>query len=81
MLCDIASIPRKTPSAWVMAEAPPPLSPSSSNTTGEHVDVDISRGKIGTSTSNGQALELDARSLARVCLKIVGGEMGMVIDR
>jgi hypothetical protein len=31
--------------------------------------------------SSGQALELDARSLARMCLKIVGGEMGLDVGR
>jgi len=77
VLCDIASIPRKTPSAWVMAEAPSPPLASSPSATGDHVNTYTLRGNIGTSTSSGQALELDARSLARMCLKIVGGEMGM----
>ena len=75
-LCNIASIPRKTPSAWIMAEAPSPSS-SSPSPGGEHDDADASRGKIGTSVSNGKALELDARSLARECLKTIGQELGM----
>jgi hypothetical protein len=79
VLCDIASIPRKTPSAWVMAEAPSLLLPSSPSATGDHVNT--VRGKIGTSMSSGQALELHARLLARMYLKIVGGEMGMDVGR
>jgi len=79
ILCDIASIPRKTPSGWVMANALSPLSPSSPRSAESHVDADTSRGQIGTSIPNGQALELDARSLARECLKIIGGEMGVGI--
>ena len=76
-LCDIASIPRKTPSAWVMADAPSPLSPSSPIPNREYAGADTSQGKIGTSVSNGKALELDARSLARECLRTVGQELGM----
>lgn len=81
VLCDIASIPRKTPSAWVMAEAPSPSLPSSPSATGDHDNTYTSRSKIGTSTPSGQASELDARSLARMCLKIVGEEMGMGVGR
>ena len=59
-----------------MAESPSPLSPSSLS-SGDHVDADRSRGKAGTSVPNGKALELDARSLARQCLRLMGQEMGM----
>lgn len=46
VICEIASIPRRTPSTWVMLQ-------------------------------NGEAEELDARVLARHCLKEVGKEMGV----
>lgn len=53
MFCDIASIPRKTPSAWVM--------------------FDIN----ANDTTPDGPVELDARSLARQALKLIGNEMGM----
>lgn len=78
ILCNIASIPRKTPTAWVMAEAPSPLSPSSSPRHSEDGHSPKRHlGQIGSSATNGKALELDARALARECLKLVGKEMGM----
>ncbi|EIN06524.1 hypothetical protein PUNSTDRAFT_90162 [Punctularia strigosozonata HHB-11173 SS5] len=49
VLCEIATVPRKPPSAWV-------------DTNG-----------------TGQARELDARSLARDCLKALGVEMGIQV--
>jgi hypothetical protein len=59
-----------------MAEAPSPLSHSSIS-SGDPVNVDASGSKIGASVTNGKALELDARSLARECLRLIGQEMGM----
>ncbi|KAF7333497.1 Protein MON2 [Mycena venus] len=55
VLCEIASIPRKTPSTWVLARA----------------------GDKGSSSEGEEAVELDARVLARECLKEVGREMGV----
>jgi len=55
VLCEIASIPRKTPSTWVLSRA---------------VDRD-------SSLEGDEAIELDARVLARECLKEVGKEMGV----
>ncbi|KAJ7102802.1 hypothetical protein C8R44DRAFT_682224 [Mycena epipterygia] len=54
VLCEIASIPRKTPSSWVLTRA---------------ADKSSSEGV--------EATELDARVLARECLKEVGREMGV----
>ncbi|KAF8198188.1 hypothetical protein K438DRAFT_1823993 [Mycena galopus ATCC 62051] len=55
VLCEIASIPRKTPSTWVLPRAAADKGPSSED----------------------EAIELDARVLARECLKEVGKEMGV----
>ncbi|KAJ7472175.1 hypothetical protein FB451DRAFT_1351838 [Mycena latifolia] len=55
VLCEIASIPRKTPSSWVLSRA---------------------AGKEA-SPEGEEAAELDARVLARECLKEVGREMGV----
>jgi hypothetical protein len=52
VLCEIASIPRKTPSSWVLSRAADAL-------------------------GSDEAMELDARVLARECLKEVGREMGV----
>lgn len=76
VLCDIASIPRKTPSAWIMA----PTS-ATSVTSGPDETKSARRSSIGNDEtgdwSSGKAIELDARVLARGCLKEVGKEMGV----
>ncbi|KAJ7187153.1 hypothetical protein C8R46DRAFT_1172029 [Mycena filopes] len=56
VLCEIASIPRKTPSSWVLART----------------------GGRTSSPDSGEVTELDARVLARECLKEVGREMGVL---
>ncbi|KAJ7449990.1 hypothetical protein B0H11DRAFT_323334 [Mycena galericulata] len=56
VLCEIASIPRKTPSSWVLSRAADKAS----------------------SPERDEVTELDARVLARDCLKEVGREMGML---
>ncbi|KAG5638067.1 hypothetical protein H0H81_002035 [Sphagnurus paluster] len=61
VLCEIASIPRKTPSAWVVA---PQTGPITNGFTDTHQRAE-------------SAIELDARTLARACLKEVGKEMGV----
>ncbi|KAG5719178.1 MON2 like protein [Termitomyces sp. T112] len=60
---EIASIPRKTPSAWVIPTKAPSL-------TNNH----MSSGPVAQGDIN--AVELDARTLARNCLKEVGKETG-----
>ncbi|RDB21958.1 Protein MON2 [Hypsizygus marmoreus] len=71
VLCEIASIPRKSPSAWVITnKAPPSAQP-------------VANGKTGSASSDhgegrgSDVVELDARTLARACLKKVGKEMGV----
>jgi len=69
ILCEIVSIPRKIPTAWVMAEKHAhPLSNSAApaNASGTNGEVDGEK-----------AVELDARSLVKECLKEVGKEMGV----
>ncbi|KAJ7123851.1 hypothetical protein C8R43DRAFT_1098976 [Mycena crocata] len=55
VLCEIASIPRKTPSSWVLSQGTDKASPPETD----------------------EATELDARVIARECLKEVGREMGV----
>ncbi|KAF8057511.1 hypothetical protein FPV67DRAFT_1527758 [Lyophyllum atratum] len=70
VLCEIASIPRKTPCAWVI--------PTQASSTEPAVVVN---GDTDTHTGFGgsDAVELDARTLARACLKEVGKEMGVCL--
>jgi hypothetical protein len=64
ILCEIASLPRKTPSAWILSEA-------STNVS----EGDAARTTLGENTARME--EHDARALARACLKLVGKEMGV----
>lgn len=79
ILCDIVSIPRKTPSAWLIAEAASPLFPSLPRTSTDHVDI-ASQGNIENLALDRVALELDARALARECLKLVGNEIDIGVS-
>ena len=65
VFCEIASLPRKTPSAWLS-------SPS------EHL-VNNGRSRIvqEEQEKTKDFVEFDARTLARECLKAIGQEMGL----
>ncbi|GLB42717.1 putative C-terminal region of Mon2 protein [Lyophyllum shimeji] len=71
VLCDIASIPRKTPTAWVV----PARTPSSAEPAVNGHAADASAAWPENVDAN--AVELDARTLARACLKEIGKEMGV----
>lgn len=64
ILCEIASIPRKTPTAWVLTS---PL--------GGARDQGL-QGRIGAPEADGKVVEVDARALAKACLGVLGKEMG-----
>ncbi|KAF9445437.1 hypothetical protein P691DRAFT_805683 [Macrolepiota fuliginosa MF-IS2] len=68
-LCEIASIPRRTPSAWTFTNGT-----HKSDTS--HAKRD-DRTKPGRYQSVENVVELDARALARDCLKVLGQEMGV----
>lgn len=65
VFCEIASLPRKTPSAWL--SSPP-----------EHSAAD-GRSRIAQEEQEKTKdfVEFDARSLAQECLKAIGQEMGL----
>lgn len=67
ILCEIASIPRKTPAAWVPAGLP--VGARDQGETGP-------RDRIGAPEGDGKVVEVDARALARECLGVLGKEMG-----
>lgn len=68
-LCEIASIPRRTPSAWALTNG-------THKNNSNHLKED-SRIKTNRPTDVEDITELDARVLARNCLKIIGQEMGV----
>lgn len=68
LLCEIASVPRRTPEAWVHIR---PASASIASRYSEEQDPKV-EGRI-----DHQLEHLDARSLAKECLKIIGSEMGV----
>ncbi|KAJ3718582.1 hypothetical protein DFJ43DRAFT_1159494 [Lentinula guzmanii] len=68
LLCEIASVPRRTPEAWVHIR---PLSTGSVSQHSEERDLN------GHGHINSHLEHLDARMLAKECLKIVGNEMGV----
>ena len=94
VLCEIASIPRRSPTAWVQASA----SDSDKLNRGKNERDDAkAKGKLQRKENNnnkekstravadtadvgdvkGDVIELDARTLARDCLKELGREMGV----
>jgi len=77
VLCNIASIPRKTPSAWVLS----PLTSPRANVNGAN-GKRAGHSRTPTPSEHGaqetRPVELDARTLARSCLKEVGKEMGVI---
>ena len=93
VLCEIASIPRRSPTAWVQASA----SDSDKANRGKNErDDGKAKGKLQKKENKekstravadvaftadgdvkGDVIELDARTLARDCLKELGREMGV----
>ena len=92
VLCEIASIPRRSPTAWIQTSA---LESDKANRGKNERDDGKTKGKLqrkenkekSTRTvadavvTNGDVkrdvVELDARTLARDCLKELGREMGV----
>ncbi|KAG2136619.1 uncharacterized protein EDB93DRAFT_1242351 [Suillus bovinus] len=71
VLCEIASIPRKTPSAWVITSTSPPE-------TNQERRGNFLQPHIGALENGGNATEVDARTLARKALQVLGKEMGAI---
>jgi hypothetical protein len=68
VLYEIASIPRKAPSAWV-------ISNSLASQTDQERRGNSVQPHIGA-VEKGNAVEVDARTLARGVMKVLGKEMG-----
>jgi hypothetical protein len=69
VLCEIASISRKTPSAWVITSSSPPE-------TNQERRGNFLQPHIGALEEGGDTMEVDARTLARKALQVLGKEMG-----
>ena len=83
LLCEIVSVPRKAPSAWVMAERLVPGGRSKDKKDDSPIAVRVHHplGQVamgaGNGSDTGRLVSLDARALARECLKEVGRELGV----
>ena len=90
LLCEIASVPRKSPNAWIAADrlATPAAGKEKERVAGAHINhggkpkqASTTAGTITTGSgavSNlGHVVSFDARALARECLKEVGRELGV----
>lgn len=78
-LNEIVAIPRKTPAAWVMTNAKKASSRDSSSVAKpEEVRKSVTWNDVTSgSVDEGRAVELDARTLVKECLKEIGREMGV----
>ena len=65
VFCEIASLPRKTPSAWLSSPSEPSAGDGRSRIAREEQE------------ETKDFAEFDARTLARECLKAIGQEMGL----
>ncbi|TFK38576.1 hypothetical protein BDQ12DRAFT_735649 [Crucibulum laeve] len=73
VLCEIASIPRRTPSVWISSSVVLSNNPSKKATSTPSANDTASVNGYTTSTAE----EQDSRVLARDCLKELGKEMGV----
>ena len=87
LLCEIASVPRKAPSAWIAADrlvvAPSSGGLSASSKEKKEESAAAVRthhpgsSRSGSGSGMGHLVSFDARGLARDCLKEVGRELGV----
>lgn len=66
VFCEIASLPRKAPFAWLSSPSQPPVGDGRSRIAQEEQE------------ETKDFAEFDARTLARECLKSIGREMGLL---
>lgn len=64
ILCEIVSIPRKPPTAWVMSGA-------------RRMSIEPRTSAAEEPSNDDHAIELDARTLVKDCLKELGRELGV----
>jgi hypothetical protein len=79
LLCEIASVPRKAPSAWISADRLAVLSGAPAEREKETETAATGRTHHPSSSRSGAGhlVSFDGRELARECLKEVGRELGV----
>lgn len=80
LLCEIASVPRKAPSAWISADRLAVLSGVPAEKEKKEMDAaatDRTHDSRSSRPGPGNVVSFDARELARECLKGVGRELGV----
>jgi hypothetical protein len=80
LLCEIASVPRKAPSAWISADRLAVLSGVPAEKEKKEMEAAATGRTHHPSSSrpgSGHLASFDARELARECLKEVGRELGV----
>jgi hypothetical protein len=79
LLCEIASVPRKAPSAWISADRLAVLSGAPTEKDMEMEAAATGRTHHTSSSRPGPThlVSFDSRELARECLKEVGRELGV----
>lgn len=79
LLCEIASVPRKAPSTWISADRLAVLSgvPADKEMEGIKTAATGPAHRASSRPGPGNLVSLDARELARECLKEVGRELGV----
>lgn len=74
ILCELSSIPRQTPSAWIPSPPPTPASSACSRAPEDKPNPSAPSANVIRS----EATVVDARGLARECLKVLGKELGAI---
>jgi hypothetical protein len=86
LLCEIASVPRKAPSAWIASDRLVVASSLSGGLAGSKEKEESAAAvrthhpgssRSGSGSGLGHLVSFDARGLARDCLKEVGRELGV----
>jgi hypothetical protein len=75
LLCEIASVLRKPPNAWIAADRVVATNKKKQENGGQ-LSAHAASG-AGSGVDHGYVLSFDARVLARECLKEVGREFGV----
>ncbi|KAI5999270.1 hypothetical protein EDD15DRAFT_2508632 [Pisolithus albus] len=74
ILCELSSIPRQTPSAWIPSPPPTPASSVHSRAPEDKPNPSAPSANVIRS----EVTVIDARGLARECLRVLGKELGAI---
>ncbi|KAI6131100.1 hypothetical protein EDD16DRAFT_1822615 [Pisolithus croceorrhizus] len=77
IMCELSSIPRQTPSAWILSPPPTPASSTHSRAP-EDKGILPNPSVSNVNVIRNEVTIIDARGLARECLKVLGTELGAI---